>query len=50
VAWAWMPALLLGSIVGGYLGTHIAIRQGNRWIKRAFEVTTIVIGVKLLWG
>lgn len=48
VAWDWMPALLLGSIVGGYLGTHLAISQGNRWIKRAFEVTTILIGLKLL--
>ncbi len=48
VAWAWMPALLVGSILGGYLGTHLAIRQGNRWIKRAFEVTTILIGLKLL--
>jgi len=48
VAWGWMPALLAGSILGGYLGTHLAIRQGNRWIKRAFEVTTILIGLKLL--
>jgi uncharacterized membrane protein YfcA len=48
VAWDWMPALLIGSILGGYLGTHLAIRQGNRWIKRAFEITTILIGLKLL--
>lgn len=50
VAWGWMPALLAGSILGGYLGTHLAIRQGNRWIKRAFEVTTILIGLKLLFS
>lgn len=50
VAWPWMPALLLGSIVGGYLGSHVAIAKGNAWIKRAFEMVTIVIGVKLLLG
>jgi hypothetical protein len=49
VAWGWMPALLVGSIVGGYLGSHVAIRRGNRWIKRAFEITTIAIGIKLIF-
>lgn len=48
VAWGWMPALLLGSIIGGYLGSHVAITRGNVWIKRAFEITTIAIGLKLL--
>lgn len=50
VAWHWMPALLAGSILGGYLGSHLAIRQGNRWIKRAFEFTTMAIGLTLLLG
>jgi hypothetical protein len=49
VAWGWMPALLLGSIVGGYLGSHFAIAKGNRWIKRAFEIATIAIGLKLIF-
>ncbi len=49
VAWDWMPALLVGSVVGGYLGTHLAIRRGNLWIKRAFEIATIAIGLKLIF-
>ena len=44
VAWGWMPALLTGAIIGGYLGSHLAIRKGNTWIKRAFEVVTILAG------
>jgi uncharacterized protein len=48
IAWDWLPALMIGSVIGGYLGSHLAIRQGNRLVKRAFEVTTIVIGLKLL--
>lgn len=50
VAWDWMPALLVGAIVGGYLGSHVAITRGNLWIKRAFEITTIAIGLKLMLG
>ena len=48
IAWDWMPALLAGSLLGGYIGSHYAIRKGNRWIKRAFEVVTILIGLKLI--
>lgn len=50
VAWHWMPALLLGSLAGGYLGTHFALARGNRFIKRAFEVLTLLIGLKLMAG
>ncbi len=50
IAWDWMPALLAGSIIGGYLGSHVAIRKGNLWIKRSFEVVTILIGAKLILG
>ena len=50
IAWGWMPALLAGSILGGYFGSHIAIKKGNLWIKRAFEIITILIGLKLVLG
>lgn len=48
VQWAWLPALLLGSLIGGYLGAHLALAKGNRLIKRTFEVVTIAVGLKLL--
>ena len=50
IKWAWLPALLAGSLLGGYGGAHLAIRQGNRWIKRAFEVISILVGIKLILG
>ncbi len=50
VQWDWLPALLLGSLLGGYLGAHYAIVKGNRVIKRAFEVVTLVIGIALIIG
>jgi uncharacterized membrane protein YfcA len=50
IRWSWLPALLLGSLLGGYLGAHLAIRSGNRWIKRGFEIITLLVGFKLIIG
>ena len=50
IQWGWLPALLLGSLLGGYLGAHLAIAKGNRAIKRVFEVVTVLVGLKLIVG
>jgi len=50
IHWAWLPALLLGSLLGGFLGAHMAINMGSKWIKRAYELVTIVVGIKLVLG
>lgn len=48
VQWTWLPVLLLGSLLGGYIGAHWSILKGNRWIKRVYEAVTIIIGLKLI--
>ncbi len=50
IHWLWIPALLLGSFIGGYLGAHLSIVKGNKVIKRSFEVITLLIGLKLVFG
>lgn len=50
VKWAWLPALLLGSLIGGYIGAHLAIVKGNKWIKRVYEAITLLVGLKLIIG
>jgi len=50
IQWSWLPALLLGSLLGGYIGAHLSIIKGNRIIKRAFEIITILMGIKLIIG
>lgn len=50
IHWSWLPVLLLGSLLGGYMGAHLSIIKGNRWIKRGFELVTIAIGLKLIAG
>jgi uncharacterized membrane protein YfcA len=50
IRWDWLPALLLGSLLGGFVGAHYAIIKGNRVIKRTFEVVTLLVGLKLIIG
>jgi len=50
IHWPWLPVLLIGSLLGGYIGAHMAIKSGNRWIKKAFEVITLLVGLKLMIG
>ena len=50
IQWDWLPALLLGSLIGGYCGAHLSIVKGNRWIKRGFEIVTLLVGSKLIIG
>jgi len=48
IQWDWLPALILGSLIGGYLGAHFAIVKGNHLVKRSFEVVTILVGISLI--
>ncbi len=48
IKWDWVPPLLAGSFIGGYLGAHLSIKKGNQLIKRAFEVITVLMGVSLI--
>lgn len=50
VKWDWLPALILGSLVGGYLGAHSSIKAGSLWIKRCYELVTFIVAIKLLIG
>jgi uncharacterized membrane protein YfcA len=50
VKWDWLPALVCGSLVGGYLGAHSSIKVGSLWIKRCYELITFIVGIKLLVG
>lgn len=50
IQWGWLPALLLGALLGGYLGAHLALMRGNRLIKRSFELITVLVGARLILG
>lgn len=41
-------AMLAGMVVGGYIGTHIAIKQGSKFVKIVFAGVVAVLGIQLL--
>ena len=48
VQWSWLPMLILGSTIGGYVGAHLSIQKGNRLVKSIFEFVSITIGLSLV--
>ena len=48
IHWSWVPALIVGSLLGGYLGAHWSLKKGSRMVKRAFEWLSLLMGVSLL--
>ena len=50
VKWSWLPVLLIAASLGGYTGAHYSLVKGNRWIKRIFEIITIIVGLTLIFG
>lgn len=49
IAWLWLPALLVGSVAGGYIGAHLAIAKGSQVVKRCFEILSLAMGASLLY-
>jgi len=41
--------LMAGTAVGGYLGAHIAVRKGERWVRRLFVVVVLISASQLLF-
>ena len=48
IRWSWIPALIAGSLAGGYLGAHLSLRKGSRLVKSAFEWLALLMGASLL--
>lgn len=41
---------LVTSFAGGFLGAHIAVKKGNKFILNLFAVTSAILAVQLLFG
>ncbi len=46
----WLPGLVLGAgtMVGGYVGTHVQMERGEVWVRRFLILCVIAFAVKLL--
>ena len=48
VQWPWLIPLFLGSFTGGYSGAHFGILKGSNYVKKSFEILTLIVGFSLL--
>ncbi len=48
VKWEWIPTLILGSLIGGYIGASFGIINGEQIVKRSFEFISIIMGLSLI--
>jgi uncharacterized membrane protein YfcA len=48
IEWSLGIPLMLGGMFGGYLGAHMALKKGTKWVKVILSVVILISGVKLL--
>jgi uncharacterized protein len=49
VIWALAIPLIIGNMMGSYLGSHIAIKKGQGFIRAFFLVVVCLLIIKLAW-
>ena len=49
IHWPMALALGLGNAVGGWLGSHWQIKQGEAWVKRFLVLSGVALAGKLFW-
>ncbi len=49
VAWQAGVPMLAGTVLGGWLGSHLTVRAGDRWVRPLFLAVTVLLLVRLVW-
>ena len=50
VDWGFGFVLLAGTAVGGWIGAHLAVTRGDRWVRRVFAGVVVASAARLLFG
>lgn len=50
VQWALAVPLIVGNMLGSYVGSRLAIRQGDRFIRVVFLVVVVALAARVAWG
>ena len=48
IIWRYIPVLISGSLLGGYLGAYFSLIKGSKFIKLVFEIVSFFVGISLL--
>ena len=44
----YIPAMFLGGLLGGYVGSKIAIKKGNKFVKTVLIIITLISAVRII--
>ena len=50
VQWALALPLIVGNMLGSYVGSHLAIRRGDRFIRMVFLSVVLALVARIGWG
>ena len=50
VQWTLAIPLIIGNMAGSYVGSHLAIRKGDRFIRALFLVVVLALVARVAWG
>ncbi len=50
ISWEILPSLVIGSLLGGYIGAHLSISKDNQTIKNFYQIVTLIVGLKLIYN
>ena len=50
VQWALALPLIVGNMLGNYVGSHLAIRRGDRFIRMVFLSVVLALVARIGWG
>ena len=49
IKWDWILSLILGSLLGGYMGAHFSLNSGNTLVKKSFEFLAKIMGTSIVF-
>ena len=50
IHWQYALILFIGMVAGSYIGTHYAIKLGNKWLRNILLTVIILLALKLIFG
>lgn len=50
VQWLLAIPLVIGNMAGSYIGSHMAIRRGDRFLRAVFLAVVVLLALRVAWG
>ena len=41
--------LIIGTLLGSHIGSHVAIKKGDAWIKPLMIIVIVIVSIKMIF-